>query len=67
MKIETRVRPNTLTKVAKTPGSYPIVKFEPTIKNMTITSAPPHRTPTKTAFIINDSLNLLPTVNYPES
>ena len=67
MKMETKVNPNKLTKVANTPGSYLKVNCYATSKKITITMAPTHKVPIKIPFIINDSFIFFGVVNSPES
>lgn len=67
MKMVTRVSPKMLTRVAKTPGSCPMVNYDTISRTMTIMMAPPQSRPIRMPFMMSDSFIFLVKENSPES
>ena len=64
---ETRLSPNTLTRVAKTEGSCYMLNYAATTRQITIIAAPMHNAPIRRPFSIRDYRTFLDVMNYPES
>lgn len=67
MNMETNAKPKTLTSVANTPGSCPIVNYAATKRYTTMITAAVQRPPINIPFMMSDYLSFLAGVNSPES